>query len=242
MQMNKVIVIDSFGDNYFYLFLYDNSIAIAVDCGDGDCILKVIKSQNLRLDSILITHHHCDHTAAAEELKKRTGCKIISPDSKRIPQTDQEVCGGDELTFGNEKIKVIATPGHTTSSVCYYVEPSETNADGVVFTGDTLFTGGCGRIFECPAKTMWQSLTALAALPENTIVYPGHNYTQENNRFAKSIDPKSCWLESAATIAQEKNSNIFLRSNDPIIKDALKMVDALPEEIFKELRARKDSF
>jgi hydroxyacylglutathione hydrolase len=240
--MDKVITIESLGDNFVYLFLYDQTNAIAIDCGTASGILKTLQSQNLRLDSVLLTHHHYDHTAAAKKLKKKTGCTIISPDQKRIRQTDREVAGDDVLDFGNERIRVIETGGHTPSSVCYYVEPSGTREQGLLFTGDTLFTGGCGRIFKCSAKTMWQSLSKLAALPDITKVYPGHDYTQENNQFARTIDPKHETISTPSTIAEEKKSNIFLRSNDPIIKNALNMPDAPPEEIFKVLRVKKDKF
>jgi hydroxyacylglutathione hydrolase len=240
--MDKVITIDALGDNYFYLFLYDETNAIAVDCGDCRGILKAVESLGLGLDSVLVTHHHFDHAGDIKKLKKKTGCTIISPDKKRIRQTDREVAGGDVLDFGNEKIRVIATPGHTTTSVCYYVEPSETTEPGLLFTGDTLFTGGCGRIFECSAKTMWQSMSKLAALPDSTKVYPGHDYTDENNQFARTIDPDNKIISTPSTIAEEKRSNIFLRSNEAIIKNALNMPDASPDEIFKILRGRKDKF
>ncbi|MCF7956117.1 MAG: hydroxyacylglutathione hydrolase [Phycisphaerae bacterium] len=240
--MSEVITIEAFGDNYFYLFLYDQTNTVAIDCGDSCGILKALDSRGLRLDSVLITHHHYDHSSAAKKLKKKTGCTIISPDKKRIPETDRLVTGGDILDFGSEKIRVIATPGHTSSSVCYYVAPSDANAAGMLFTGDTMFIGGCGRIFECDAKTMWQSLSSLADLPNNTLVYPGHDYTEENYRFALTIDPQTTPPAMPSTIACEKTSNIFLRSDDPAIKKTLGMPDAQPDEIIAKLRSKKDKF
>jgi hydroxyacylglutathione hydrolase len=112
----------------------------------------------------------------------------------------------------------------------------------MLFTGDTLFIGGCGRIFECGAKTMWQSLSLLASLPGNTQVYPGHNYTQENWRFALTIDPGASPPAIQPTIASEKESNIFLRSGDSEIKRNLEMPEAVADEVFAELRAKKDRF
>ena len=240
--MSQVITIKAFEDNYFYLFLYDETNAVAIDCGDCRGIVKAVQTRGLRLDSVLITHHHYDHSSAAKKLKKKTGCTIISPDKKRIPHTDRLVTGGDVLVFGDTKIRVIATPGHTATSVCYYVEPSDANAAGMIFTGDTMFIGGCGRIFECGPKTMWQSLSSLADLPDNTLVYPGHDYTEENHHFALTIDPQTPPPAMPSTIGYEKTSNIFLRSDDPKIKKALRMPDTHADIIFGELRAKKDKF
>ena len=141
------------------------------------------------------------------------------------------------LSFQTQpRIQVIATPGHTATSVCYYIRPTK-DSPGILFTGDTLFTGGCGRIFESNAETMWNSLKKIAALPNDTLVYPGHNYTQENYQFALTIDPQNQPIRNLlgkanftppSTIAQEKQTNIFLQANTP--------------QTFAKLRRRKDTF
>ena len=247
--MNKIITITALGDNYIYLFEYKQGHAVGIDPGDSGSVFSALKEHNLKLEAILITHHHFDHTAGAATLKKKTGCEVITPDKKRISSTDKEIRSGDILKFANEKIKVIATGGHTATSVCYYIEPSENHKDPILFTGDTLFTAGCGRIFECSAKTMLQSLSTLAALPGNTLVYPGHNYTIENYRFALTIEPDNEAVTDClknpphpSTIANEKQTNIFLRAGSPEIKKALNMPTAPTEKVFAELRAKKDRF
>ena len=152
----------------------------------------------------------------------------------------------------------MATPGHTRTSVCYYVPPQTDDEPGVVYTGDTLFVGGCGRLVECDAATMWESLQKLAALPPETLVYCGHDYTLENYEFAVAIAPDSRrfrdrlaevqkaveygHLTVPSTIAQERATNIFLRADNPQIKAALGMPDAESHEVFAELRRRKDLF
>jgi len=239
--MNKVITIEAFGDNYFYLLDCGAGSAVAIDCGDCSGIIKAVKAHDLQLEAVLITHHHYDHSAGAKKLKKKTGCSVISPDSKRIPGTDRVISGGDALEFANETIRVIATPGHTATSVCYYIEPRD-GEPPMLFTGDTMFIGGCGRISECSAETMYKSLTSLAELPEDTLVYPGHDYTDENWRFAKLFDPDTEPPSTPSTISYEKQSNIFLRSDEPEIKEISSKPNASADEVFRELRARKDKF
>ena len=233
--MGKVISLSALGYNYIYLFVYQQGRAVVVDPGDAGCVLSALKKHFLRLDAILITHHHFDHTAGAGKLKKKTGCEIIRPDKNRISLTDKEISDSDVLEFGRENIKVISTPGHTSTSVCYYVQPSESNEDGILFTGDTMFTAGCGRVFECPAEIMWKSLNKLAALPETTLVYPGHNYTIENYQFALNVEPENqavidCLNNPShpSTIALEKQTNVFIRAGSV--------------EVFAELRSRKNRF
>lgn len=215
---NHVIIIPVLGDNFAYLYRYDEDNAIVFDCGDCASILRVLEKHNLNLSALLLTHNHFDHTAGAEELKKKTGCDVIT--------FDKTVNDGDVLSFGNEKIRIIATPGHTASSVCFYRLPSDNDKQGILFTGDTLFAGGCGRIFECSAATMRQSLQKLAALDEDTLVYPGHDYTMENYEFALTTEYANDAIKQRlaaikrlhhegkptipSTIEMEKTTNVFL--------------------------------
>jgi hydroxyacylglutathione hydrolase len=237
--MNPIITIKAFNDNFIYLRQYDRNNTIAIDPGDSTPVLKELEKNNLFLSAILLTHHHSDHTGGASELKKKTGCKILSGDGKRINAIDYVVQNKQILTFGNINIEVVATPGHTNTSVCYYVHPVD-NKNGILFTGDTLFIGGCGRLFECDAQTMWESLQKLAALPKNTLIYPGHDYTLENYKFAQQVEPDNQLISEQireikqgkptipSTIANEKETNIFLQANTA--------------EIFADLRHRKDIF
>jgi hydroxyacylglutathione hydrolase len=236
--MNQIITIPAFGDNYIYLYQYDQNKAIAIDPGDSTPVLKALEERGLNLTAILVTHHHRDHIGGVPELNKKTGCKIIGGDKQRISGIDCIIENGQVLTFGNIKINVIATPGHTRTGICYYI--TENQEDGILFTGDTLFIGGCGRLFECDAKTMWDSLQKLAALPENTKVYCGHDYTLENYEFAFETEPNNPAIKQRlseiqqskltvpSTIAQEKATNVLMKAETP--------------EIFAELRKQKDRF
>jgi len=173
-MMEPVITIPALGDNYIYLYRYSQNNAFVVDPGDAGAVLKELKEHRLNLTDALSTHRHFDHTAGIEDLKKKTGCKVIVSEKTEIFHID------------NMNIQIIATPGHTRDSVCYYVQPSEKHS-GVLFTGDTLFIGGCGRPIECDASIMWDSLQKIATLPDDTLVYPGHDYTEENYEFALTI-------------------------------------------------------
>ena len=248
----QVIILKTQGDNFNYLYQYQKGKpfdcaqgkVFAVDPTQTKAILKTIQKNNFELTDILITHHHWDHTAGIEELKKQTGCQVVGGDKKRIAGIDRIVRDSDVIASGKTKVKVIATPGHTMTSLCYYVLPRDGN-DGVVFTGDTLFVGGCGRILEGNAKMMIDSLRKLAQLPDDTKVYCGHDYTIENYEFALTIEPdntavkqrleqlkkldKKGELTVPSTIALEKQMNIFLRAHTNV-------------KVFAELRKRKDVF
>jgi len=255
--MASVVTIPAFGDNFIYLYRYDKNNALAVDPCDSSAVLNSLNEHNLNLTTIFITHHHWDHTGGVSELKKKTGCEVIGPDKRRIPAIDRVV---DEqiLKIDNIEIHVIATPGHTNTSVCYYIPESNKNEHKILWTGDTLFTGGCGRLLECKARTMFDSLLTLASLPDDTLVYCGHDYTLENYEFALTIEPdnkavgqrlqeikqiiRAGGFTVPSTILQEKTTNIFLRSHTNEIKTALKMPNAGTVDVFAELRRRKDVF
>jgi hydroxyacylglutathione hydrolase len=243
--MEVVITISALGDNYIYLCRYYQNNAFVVDPGDARVVLRALEKYRLNLTDALTTHRHFDHTAGIEDLKKQVGCKVIVGGKAGIFHID------------NVNIQIIATPGHTQDSVCYYLRLSEEHS-GVLFTGDTLFIGGCGRPIECDASIMWNSLQKIAALPDSTLVYPGHDYTEENYEFALTIESnnrvvKKClqgikeWQKLGkptvpSSIGQERATNVFLRADDPEIKSALDMPNAAAVEVFAELRRRKNAF
>ena len=243
--MEPVITISALGDNYIYLYRYHNNNALGVDPGEARAVLKALKKHGLNLTDVLITHRHFDHTGGVKDLKVKTGCNVISGEKAEV------------LLDGNVKIQVISTPGHTRDSVCFYVQPTEEHSE-LLFTGDTMFIGGCGRPIECDAGTLWQSLQKLTALPNDTLIYPGHDYTQENYEFALTIVPDNPEVKSRldevrkrqrqglptvpSTILQEKTTNVFLNADKSEIKTALNMPNAADEEVFTELRRRKNIF
>ncbi len=256
--MNPVITIPALGDNFIYLYRYQQNDALVVDPSDASLVLRVLSEHGLSLTTVLVTHHHWDHTAGVAELKKKTNCKVIGGEGQRISRIDCVVEDGQILAMGDAKVKVIATPGHTRTSVCYYVQPSEDNRNGILWTGDTLFVGGCGRLLECNAQSMWNSLLRLASLPDDTLVYCGHDYTVENYEFALSIEPGNQAVRQRlqqileaqraggqtvpSTMLQERTTNPFLRAGTSELRAALNMPRAKAVEVFAELRRRKDVF
>jgi hydroxyacylglutathione hydrolase len=256
--MNFVITIPAFGDNFIYLCRYNKNNAFAVDPCDSSAVLKSLNKHNLDLTTIFATHHHWDHIGGVSDLKKKTGCKVIGADKRRIPDIDLPVIDGQVFKIGDMEIHIMATPGHTSTSVCYYFPASDENDHNILWTGDTLFIGGCGRILECDARTMFDSLLKLASLPDDTFVYCGHDYTLENYEFALTIEPdnkdagqrlkeikqtiKTGGFTVPSTILQEKTTNIFLRSDTDAVKNALRMPNAGAVDVFAELRRRKDVF
>jgi hydroxyacylglutathione hydrolase len=226
-----------------------------IDAPEEAAILAAIERTGWRPTALLITHHHGDHVEANLPLKKRFGLKITGPkaEAAKIPGIDEEVEEGRILKLGGEMIGVIETPGHTAGHVSYHFENSH-----VAFTGDTLFSLGCGRLFECKAPVMLQSLKKLTALPPETRIYCGHEYTQSNARFALTVDPANPALKERAaevdrlraegkatqptTMARELATNPFLRWHDAAIRRNLGMENATDDAVFAEIRRRKDTF
>lgn len=219
-------------DNYAYV-IEQNSTAMVIDPGEAAPVLGFLKTKNLRLTHILCTHHHGDHVAGVPELKTQTGARVIgsAADHYRLPFLDILVKDGN-ITEG---LHVIETPGHTQGHICYYSPTMK-----ALFAGDTLFSLGCGRLLEGTADQLWGSLQKLIALPDETNLYAGHEYTASNARFCLSLDPDNEALQKRAahiqtikptypvSMATEKQTNIFLKAKSPAE--------------FAELRALKDKF
>ncbi|MGB0411435.1 MAG: hydroxyacylglutathione hydrolase [Pikeienuella sp.] len=243
-------------DNYGVLVHDETSGQTAlVDAGDAGAALAALKETGWTLSHIWITHHHWDHTDGLAEVKAATGAEVIGPHqvSQPIDGLDREMGEGDVFAFGGTDVRVLHTPGHTTDMINFYLPDV-----GVVFTGDTLFTLGCGRIFEGNPAMMWESLSKLADLPAETIVYSAHEYTLANAKFAASVDADNPDLvaqisavkakrergeaTSPSTIGMERATNPFLRAADPAIRACLGMETASDAEVFAEIRKRKDNF
>ncbi len=241
-------------DNYGVLLHDTDSGATAcIDAGDADATRNALAQTGWSLTHLLITHHHADHTAGLAAIKQLTGCRVIGPGGSSIKGIDEAVAGGDTFRFAGREVRVIHTPGHTMDMLNFHLP-----AERLVFTGDTLFVLGCGRLFEGDAATMWQSLSALAKLPADTQVYCGHEYTKANAAFAVTIDPDNEALAERSrkidalrdddkptvptTIGVELAENPFLRAGDEGIRRQLGMSDATDAQVFAEIRERKDRF
>jgi len=228
---------------------------LAIDAPDGDAIARKLKEKSWQLDTLLITHHHNDHTAGIAILREQYKAMVIGPQAEQsqIQGLDQTVINGDTIYFAEHEIEVIATPGHTLDSVCFYLPE-----DKLLFAGDTLFSLGCGRLFEGTATMMLESLRQLRHLPADTQLYCGHDYTYNNGRFALTIEPGNPALQKRmktvtalhrqgrmtlpVMLGTEYMTNPFLRWDAPQLRTSLDMVMASDEETLKHLRQLKDNF
>jgi len=254
--MVNIEIISCLSDNYSYL-IHDqdtNTVAI-IDPSDFDQCDQIIKKKYNKLDYILNTHHHLDHVGGNQKLKEKYKSKILGSeiDKDRIPGIDINLREKQNFKIGKASFEVIFIPGHTKGHIAFYFKDEK-----IVFTGDTLFSLGCGKVFEGTYGQMFSSLKKLKNLPKDTKVYCGHEYTKKNLDFCLKYDfnnellkKKSNWInlkiESNSptvptSIEEEEKTNIFLRCKEPPIKNALNLNNASEQEIFSKLRDLKDSF
>jgi len=254
--MLEIVQIPVLQDNYLYLVHEPISGDTAiVDPAVDEPVIAELEARGWRLTHILNTHHHMDHTGANLALKRRYGATVIGPaaDKDRIPGIDTGVGDGDRVMLGNTSADVYFVPGHTRGHIAYHF-----SADKALFCGDTLFAMGCGRLFEGTPEQMWNSLSKLMALPDETRVFCAHEYTAANGAFALSVEPKNAALVARmtevkrlradglptvpSTLALEKETNPFLRPMSTEIQAMVGLEGAALTDIFREVRCRKDSF
>ena len=248
-------IIPCLSDNYSYLIHEKklNTVSI-VDPSEFKTCDEVIKKYK-KLDFILNTHHHADHVGANLELKKKYNSKILGSDSdkNRIPGIDVYLKENQKQKIGNLEFEVIFIPGHTKGHIAFFFRKEK-----IAFTGDTLFSLGCGRVFEGTHEEMFNSLNKIKKLPPDTKIYCGHEYTKTNLNFCLTYDPTNKFLKEKqvdiqkklnsnqptipSTLGQEIETNIFLRCNDPEIKHAIGLKDSSELEVFSKLRDLKDTF
>ncbi|HEX7341566.1 MAG TPA: hydroxyacylglutathione hydrolase [Rhodanobacteraceae bacterium] len=243
-------------DNYIWLLADDNGHALVVDPGEAEPVERALTRQHVKLTTILLTHHHADHVGAAAMLRERHGASVYAPVDGRIDDVDHRVGEGDQVTLNAPAahFEVWAVPGHTRSHIAYIGE-------GLAFSGDTLFSLGCGRLFEGTPQQMLDALDRFAMLPDDTLVCCGHEYTLANARFAHTIEPDNDALamrtESArqavadgraslpARMGEERAANPFLRTDCAAIRQWAGNRGVAPDDRtgrFAALRATKDGF
>ncbi len=244
------------GDNYGVL-IHDaaDAVTASIDAPDAAAVRGALAEKGWALTHILTTHYHGDHTGGNETLKAETGCTIVGPrgEAGKVPGLDVAVDDGDTVEFGSHEVRVLETPGHTAGHIAYWIPDA-----GLAFVGDTLFAMGCGRLFEGDARTMWTSLSKIKALPPETTIYCGHEYTLANAEFALSVEPGNQALRARAdavralradgkptlptTLALELATNPFLRPDSGEIRSTVGLGQAEDWEVFGAVRRRKDSF
>ena len=253
-----LIPIPAFDDNYLWL-LHDGRRALIVDPGDAGPVQRTLEQHALQLESILVTHHHPHHTGGVAALREACGAKVYGPATESIPRPYAPLNGGDSLTALGLDFQVIDVPGHTAGHIAFYTP--EVNGKPLLFCGDTLFSGGCGRLFEGTPAQMLASLDKLAALPGNTVVCCTHEYTLSNLRFAMAVEPENADLTAyqahcvalraqgkptlPTSVAQELLINPFLRTRQPTIMTAARHFDASARDdntVFAAIRQWKNQF
>ncbi|ARO14064.1 hydroxyacylglutathione hydrolase [Ketogulonicigenium robustum] len=252
----QIVTIPCLRDNYAFL-IHDTTTnrTALIDAPEAAPIQTVLRARGWRLDAILLTHHHDDHIQAVPALVAEFKAKVYgaAADAERLPPLGHALKPGDRFSLLGTPVEVLDVPGHTVGHIAFYLP--ELSA---VFTGDSLMVMGCGRLFEGTPAQMYDTLQRLAALPADTMVYSGHEYTESNMRFALSLLPDDPALRARAAkiaavraeggftipakLSQELATNPFLRSADPAIAHAVDMDGQDPARVFAKLRSLKDSF
>lgn len=252
----EIVTVPCLKDNYAYLLRDEGSGIVAlIDAPEPKPVVAALEARGWGLDLILITHHHADHVDGVNVLRERFGAKVIgaAADAHRLPELDVAVAPGDTVSVGESEATVLDVPGHTVGHVAFHFA-----ADGALFSADSLMVMGCGRLFEGTPEQMWESLTLMAALPDATLVYSGHEYTMGNVKFALSVDGDNpALIKRAAEIEEmrrdgiatvparldlERATNPFLRAADPQFKALHGLESSSDAQVFAEMRRRKDSF
>lgn len=258
--MLMISPIPAFKDNYIWmLHLPSSNDVFVVDPGDAAAVETRLARDGLNLAGILITHHHHDHIGGVAELTRNRSIAVYGPDNPAIPGITHRLKDGDAINLYDIRFIIIATPGHTLDHIAYFTEFDDNPA---LFCGDTLFVGGCGRLFEGTAQQMHASLLRLAALPGSTRIYCAHEYTQANLQFAMAVEPDNLALQQQvqqvarlradnqptvpSILSQELATNPFLRSDQPaVIRAACERggdADSSPAKVLGIIRAWKDNF
>lgn len=256
--MLTITAIPAFSDNYIWLMSQKGN-AWVVDPGDATPVIETLNAQSLSLEGILITHHHRDHTGGINQLLEQwPKAKVFAPHSDKIPTATHRVSEGDTLKLLGVKLSVLEVPAHTLDHIAYFCD--NLRGSPAVFCGDTLFSGGCGRVFEGTYTQMHHALQKLATLPNSTAIYCTHEYTLANLNFAKEIEPNNDALEKRldfvrmlrsdgtitlpSQLSLEKNINPFLRCDQPEVIQAAKQINSASNEVevFSAIRELKDNF
>jgi hydroxyacylglutathione hydrolase len=251
MNLNSI---PAFQDNYIWVLSDEQGKCVIVDPGEAAPVLQAIADNGWHPEAILLTHHHNDHVGGVKELvKKFPGLVVYGPQETQDKGTNRVVREGDKVNILKYEFSVIATPGHTLGHICYFSLP-------YLFCGDTMFSGGCGRLFEGTAEQMYQSFQKINSLPAETLICCAHEYTLANIKFSLSVLPEDEDLTRyyrkvkelraknqstlPTTLQIERQINIFLRTEDIDLKDIISKETNLqqPQQIFAWLRAKKDSF
>ena len=251
----NILPLPAFTDNYIWL-IEENGKATVVDPGDADVVDNYLKEENLKLENILITHHHFDHTGGVQKLKESYKCDVYGPHDSPFNGVDIKLKENDEISIHDSSFKVIEIPGHTLDHIAYH-----SKEQNILFCGDTLFSGGCGRIFEGTPNQMYESLSKLSVLDASTKIYCGHEYTQSNLDFAVKVEPSNGNLVEykskidkkrlnneislPTNLGLEKDINPFLRSHVLEIKESIKEFSKINNptdfETFTSVRSLKDN-